>query len=346
MAAQNVNKTVYFISHVQADSKDVALEIFYSMKEKGKSCWLDVKMPERDEDAMKDGVKLCETVVIIMSPNYFTRPYCVKELEWAVELGKPIVVVIDIQVKGEIGNILSRCPADKSYLKGIGSISFVEVFRGNPAFWETSIQSILNAKPKILKQDGTVVKVDKKPSKYVLKKEQQQIELAIKELELEKERLAKEEMMKKPVKGTYTFDDGSVYTGDLMNGKPNGLGEIKYAEKDKYKRKSYAGEVMDGKPHGKGKKTWASGSVYEGDWKDGNQHGKGKKTFGKGVWKGDVYEGDYKDDKIHGNGKYTWADGRVYEGDWKDCTPHGKGKLTYTDGRVEDGQWQNGKFIG
>ena len=70
-ATENENKTVYFLSHVQAESKDVALELFYSMKEKGKSCWLDVKMKERDEDAMKKGVKLCEVVLIIMSPNYF-----------------------------------------------------------------------------------------------------------------------------------------------------------------------------------------------------------------------------------------------------------------------------------
>ena len=31
-------------------------------------------------------------------------------------------------------------------------------------------------------------------------------------------------------KGTYTFEDGSVYAGDLMSGKPHGVGEIKYVE--------------------------------------------------------------------------------------------------------------------
>jgi hypothetical protein len=153
---ENENETVYFISHVQAESKDIALEFFYSMEKVGKKCWLDVKMKERDEDAMKEGIKLCEIVLIIMSPNYFTRPFCVKELEWAVEFGKPIVVVIDVALKSEIGNILSRCPADKSYLKGIQGINFNEVFRGNPVFWEASMKQVVEAKPKILKRDGTV----------------------------------------------------------------------------------------------------------------------------------------------------------------------------------------------
>ena len=85
---ENENETVYFLSHYQAEAKDVALDIFCSMKEKGKKCWLDVRMPERDEDAMREGIKLCEVVIIIMSPLYFTRPFCVKELEWAVEFSK------------------------------------------------------------------------------------------------------------------------------------------------------------------------------------------------------------------------------------------------------------------
>ena len=79
----------------------------------------------------------------------------------------------------------------------------------------------------------------------------------------------KEEDMKKPAKGTYTFDDGSVYTGDLLNGKPNGLGEIKYAENNERGRISYVGEVKEGKPDGKGKMTLTYWRMYDGDFKDG-----------------------------------------------------------------------------
>ena len=146
----------YFLSHHQDASKDIALDTFHSMKDLGKSCWLDVRMEERDEAAMKEGIKNSKIILVIMSPMYFTRPFCVKELEWAVEYEKPIQVIIDVQLKGEIGNIIGRCPADKAYLKGIGNINFTEVFRGNPTFWKASIDLILKAKSKILNKDGTV----------------------------------------------------------------------------------------------------------------------------------------------------------------------------------------------
>ena len=87
----------FFVSHVQADSKDIALDIFTSMKyENNKTCWLDVKMAERDEEAMREGVRNSQIFLVIMSPAYFTRPFCVQELEWAVEYGKPIQIIIDV----------------------------------------------------------------------------------------------------------------------------------------------------------------------------------------------------------------------------------------------------------
>jgi hypothetical protein len=165
-SAKVENETDYFLSHHQAASKDFALEIFYSMEKVGKKCWLDVKMRERDESAMKRGIEKCKIFLLIISPTYFTRKFCVKELEWAVEFGKPILVVIDVQHKNEIGNILNSCPRDKVYLREIGGINFNEVFRGNPDLWEASINSILKAKPKILQRDGRLISVDVKDNTF------------------------------------------------------------------------------------------------------------------------------------------------------------------------------------
>jgi hypothetical protein len=116
-------------------------------------------------------------------------------------------------------------------------------------------------------------KLDEERKKFEEEKrkseEKERLALEQKILEEERERLAKEEDMKKPAKGTYTFDDGSVYTGDLLNGKPNGLGEIKYAENNERGRISYVGEVKEGKPDGKGKMTLTYWRMYDGDFKDG-----------------------------------------------------------------------------
>jgi len=44
--------------------------------------------------------------------------------------------------------------------------------------------------------------------------------------------------------------------------------------------------------------------------------------------------------------KITFPNGGYYEGEFVDGKHHGKGKMTYADGRVEEGTWQDDKFIG
>ena len=48
----------FFLSHTQrnGDAKVMASELFHSFEKKHKRCWLDVKMPKCDKEAMKDGV--------------------------------------------------------------------------------------------------------------------------------------------------------------------------------------------------------------------------------------------------------------------------------------------------
>ena len=41
----------------------------------------------------------------------------------------------------------------------------------------------------------------------------------------------------------------------------------------------YEGNINDGKPNGKGRYTYTSGNDFQGDVKDGEPHGKGKMTF-------------------------------------------------------------------
>jgi hypothetical protein len=72
---------------------------------------------------------------------------------------------------------------------------------------------------------------------------------------LKAEKPAKEIFMTEAVKGRLRYDDGSVYEGDLANGKP----------------------------HGKGKLTYVYGGVYEGDWVNGEQTGIGKMTYPNGA---------------------------------------------------------------
>ena len=143
-------------------------------------------------------------------------------------------------------------------------------------------------------------------------------------------------------RGTLTWPSGSVYEGDWRDNKRTGKGKYTWSNGD-----IYEGDFVDGKITGKGKKIWASGDVYEGDWRADKRAGKGKYTWSNG----DIYEGDFVDGNFIGKGKKIWVNGSVYEGDWRDDKPTGKGKLTWGKdtkwaGDVYEGDWRDGKRTG
>lgn len=164
---------------------------------------------------------------------------------------------------------------------------------------------------------------------------------------------------------TIRYNDGRVYTGQVVNGKRHGKGTLTWPSGD-----IYEGDWRDDKSTGKGKYTWPNGDIYEGDWRADKRTGKGKYTWpdgdiyegdfvdgkitgkGKKIWtNGSVYEGDWRNDVQNGKGKYTWGKdtkwaGDVYEGDWRDDRRTGTGTYTYADGRIESGRWKDGKFLG
>ena len=63
-------------------ANDLFLEFRIGMK---LTCWLDVKMADKSVAAMEEGVKYCDAFLCILSEDYFERPYCVKEMEWAIK---------------------------------------------------------------------------------------------------------------------------------------------------------------------------------------------------------------------------------------------------------------------
>ena len=76
------------------DAKTLASELYYEMEKKGYKCWLDVKMPKQDRDAMREGVENSDCVLAIITGGektdfrYFERELCVQELRWAIDAKK------------------------------------------------------------------------------------------------------------------------------------------------------------------------------------------------------------------------------------------------------------------
>ena len=62
-----------------------------------------------------------EIFVAIISEKYFTRKFCVEEMRWAREAGKPIQPIIRVQDKHRIREFLEMAPADLKDLGYVGA---------------------------------------------------------------------------------------------------------------------------------------------------------------------------------------------------------------------------------
>lgn len=76
---------------------------------------------------------------------------------------------------------------------------------------------------------------------------------------------ARGEALKKQKTGTLTFEDGSIYTGQLKKGEPSGQGTLIYSDTS-----TYTGEFKNGKPQGTGRFEDADGTVFDGQFDDGD----------------------------------------------------------------------------
>lgn len=76
----------------------------------------------------------------------------------------------------------------------------------------------------------------------------------------------------------------------------------------------YAGHLLDGIPNGQGQLLLAGGASYVGEWLNGKPHGHGTITYRSGA----SYEGDLVNGKQHGYGVYIRQDGNKTKGFWED----------------------------
>jgi len=149
----------YFLSHTQRSgpAKSIADRLCASLKEQGFTVWLDVNMGQKGTAAMLEGVQNSRCVISIitgacvndLSPNdppegnaYFHRPFCVSELEWAIEAGVQIQPVIQMENKGDIGTFLGQAPV---HLKFLSDIEFIDLNRSDIDYWKVGVTKIVKA---------------------------------------------------------------------------------------------------------------------------------------------------------------------------------------------------------
>jgi hypothetical protein len=159
----------YFVSHVQAETGVYAVDLWSSLRAAREKVWLDVKMDERDEEAMERGLRASKAVVCILSKSYFQRPFCVKELSWACKYDKPVIICVPSELKGYIGEFGGQSPKDGAaatvaaapeFLRGLMKIDIKTLDRSDNKYWRVGVDMVRGAARKtiqlVLKPGATI----------------------------------------------------------------------------------------------------------------------------------------------------------------------------------------------
>lgn len=128
--------------------------------------------------------------------------------------------------------------------------------------------------------------------------------------------------------GRYTWPDGSVYEGQIRDGKRHGLGRMRCGHVPSI----YVGHWDNGLRHGHGTCVYNEDGtcVYKGQWRRDARHGLGLMLYPSG----NTYVGQWRRGMKNGPGVMTWVDrGERYKGGWKDDLPHGQGEHVWLERR-------------
>jgi hypothetical protein len=157
----------------------------------------------------------------------------------------------------------------------------------------------------------------------------------------------------------FVWKDGHSYSGDFVDGRPQGHGIEQLPDGS-----TYDGGWVDGRHDGNGSMTLPDGSRYDGAFTAGARNGQGlfQSSSGRyqGEWVDDMpqgagrfdyidgasYDGNWMVGRRNGFGVYRRPDGSSYEGDWENDMPDGYGQLVEPDGYTYDGSWMHGQRSG
>jgi hypothetical protein len=134
------------------------------------------------------------------------------------------------------------------------------------------------------------------------------------------------EMCKVSVSNVGESMPAGVYQGQCVKGKPEGVGEVRFSNGDRFN-----GEFKNGRIDGRG--TWTSGTsgnTYAGSWRNGKRNGEGTYRWSQGSQQ---YVGEWADDKREGRGTFTWANGDRFEGEFRNNQQY-TGTYTSATGKV------------
>jgi len=183
---------------------------------------------------------------------------------------------------------------------------------------------------------------------------------------------------KLPERKEIEFENGLMYIGEVLNGRPKGHGIISFPNGNKIEGEfnginckgvytsalgEYTGEIVKLEPKGQGVLVMTKGGKVEGEFIDSfSWNGKfempdGTKYIGEivdgqrsgnGIMIGEVgsYEGEWENDQQNGFGTLIWNNGNKYVGDFKNNKRHGRGVMQLSNGTAYDGEFAENEMHG
>jgi len=143
------NPRTYFISYKQAESKDLALDLWHGLGGNNKSpgAWLDVKNDAgQTKDDMIAGVRECKYFLLILTQGYFDSQYCRLEFNHAIDAGKEAIMVYNTDqiAKGSIHKELTKAKNNGVNLRDWPSALPISTEK---SVFEAQLKKILRMKP-------------------------------------------------------------------------------------------------------------------------------------------------------------------------------------------------------
>lgn len=134
----------------------------------------------------------------------------------------------------------------------------------------------------------------------------------------------------------HRHDKKYEYTGDFVNNKMDGKGQIRFLENGE----EYEGDFQNGQINGQGIFRWPNGDVYEGEMVKGKRSGNGKYRYAGGQ----VYEGEYNSEgKKEGRGSVLFTNGASYNANFRRGKPQGIADVTTKHNEKLQVEFMDGK---
>jgi len=103
-----------FISYSQQDAQDAVALLQLLLKAHGLSIWLDSQETDISVLGMSKGIAMSRVFVIFLTNSYFERIFTIFELETAVALKKPIIVIWEGDERSggfsDLKSYIDKCP--------------------------------------------------------------------------------------------------------------------------------------------------------------------------------------------------------------------------------------------